>query len=472
MMASNKININTATYDELISLPGIGPRTAKAIIELRETYGSVDREQLAEIPYIRLSYELLQILDFSQSDAADRQKYEIDRISERIDRADLLGPRSDRRPYRSATSSTKSYRASVPPQAHDSFDTDDRDDKEYPSLHYLDRSRPVQPNRYSSRNVTAESTQRRLHSLPKTLSYDGTTSWKAFQLKFNKYAEAQGWSGKECKDYLCLSLMGKASEFYANLCERDDHIEYYDLIHKFEKRFGFTELPETALIGFNSARQGSSESLHDWADRVVSHATEAFRNLPEEHMWSQAILRFCHGCYDKDAGEKAANSRPKTLEQAIDQVKWAIHTHSAVHGRYKPAVRQTKHENPSVCTVRDTKTPSKLEARVDSLESKVADINQKYDRIISKLDFVCRRLERQRSPSPRTRTPVECYTCKGNHYQRDCPSNRKNLDKDIKKEEKKVQFVEEEDSRTEIASEDDSDMDLGMLNSAGSGDEA
>lgn len=37
--ASEKISINKATYKELITLPGIGPKTAEKIIEYRNTYG-------------------------------------------------------------------------------------------------------------------------------------------------------------------------------------------------------------------------------------------------------------------------------------------------------------------------------------------------------------------------------------------------------------------------------------------------
>lgn len=37
--ASEKISINKATYEELITLPGIGPKTAERIIEYRNTYG-------------------------------------------------------------------------------------------------------------------------------------------------------------------------------------------------------------------------------------------------------------------------------------------------------------------------------------------------------------------------------------------------------------------------------------------------
>jgi hypothetical protein len=53
-----------------------------------------------------------------------------------------------------------------------------------------------------------------------------------------------------------------------------------DLIRKLEKRFGFRELPETAQVQFNNARQTPEELLEDWADRVLSLATRAFRDLP------------------------------------------------------------------------------------------------------------------------------------------------------------------------------------------------
>jgi hypothetical protein len=66
-------------------------------------------------------------------------------------------------------------------------------------------------------------------------------------------------------------------------CERNHDMAYKDLIMKIEKRFGFRELPETAQVQFSNARQ----TLEDWADRVLSLATRAFRELQEKHMYQQ-----------------------------------------------------------------------------------------------------------------------------------------------------------------------------------------
>ncbi|KAH3729960.1 hypothetical protein DPMN_055938 [Dreissena polymorpha] len=160
-----------------------------------------------------------------------------------------------------------------------------------------------------------------------------------FYVKFTKYSVAQRWSAQDCKDNLCWCLTGKAGDFFANLVKKYGDMEYFDMIKRFEKRFGYQDLPATATIAFNTARQDVDEDLDDWADRIMTLATKAFRDLPEDYMYSQAILRFCHGCINKEAGEVAANARPSTMEAAVDKVKRAVHTHTAVHGRAKRDVR-------------------------------------------------------------------------------------------------------------------------------------
>ena len=102
---------------------------------------------------------------------------------------------------------------------------------------------------------------------PRLPIYSQVTNWKAFYAKFSRYAEVSEWTEGECRDQLCWCLYGKASEYYALLVERNQEMGYMDLIRKLEKRFGFRELPETAQVQFNNARQTPDELREDWADR-------------------------------------------------------------------------------------------------------------------------------------------------------------------------------------------------------------
>ena len=119
---------------------------------------------------------------------------------------------------------------------------------------------------------------------------------------------------------------------------------YKDLIIKLEKRIGFRELHETAQVQFSNGRQTPDELLEDWADGVLSLATRAFGNLPENHMYQQEVVRFYQGAADKEAGSYASNIRPKNIEEAIDKMRWHQHNHQAIYGC--PPRREVKQVSP------------------------------------------------------------------------------------------------------------------------------
>lgn len=356
------------------------------------------------------------------------------------------------------------------PQATTRLRAHDHDEMRYDRREFPEMDRYAQPQgRRESRGI-----ERKFGNLPKTLVFDGKTSWQAFHMKFSKYAEVQGWTAKECKDSLCWCLTDKASEFYANTAEKDSNIEYFDLIKKFERRFSYKDLPETATIAFNSTRQSIDESLEDWADIIMTLATKAFRDLPDDYMYRQAILRFCHGCTDRDAGENAANARPTSMEDAVDKIKWAIHTHNAIYGKPRREVRQVydDHETYSVCALKEQsqKRTNTTEYRIDTLEKKMTNMQTKQELILTKMQQLMDTVEkRQRfserstsgdarrspatSPSRGTST-LRCFRCNGNHFVRDCPVPRPDPT-----ETKKVQFVETDSSD-------------GSLNTEGSDEEA
>ena len=74
------------------------------------------------------------------------------------------------------------------------------------------------------------------------------------------------------------------------------------LMSRLEKSLGGKELAETAQSRFQQATQTSGESLKDWADRVLTLATKAFKRLQEHYSSKQAVVRFCEGLLDMEPG--------------------------------------------------------------------------------------------------------------------------------------------------------------------------
>ena len=312
------------------------------------------------------------------------------------------------------------------------------------------RREPENPSDYARREeYEGERGQRgrgKSVSLPMSLKFDGKSNWKAFYAKFSRYAEVSEWTEGECRDQLCWCLDGKASEYYALLVERNQKMVYMDLIQKLEKRFGFRELPETAQVQFNNARQTPDELLEDWADRVLSLATRAFRDLPETHMYKQAVVRLCQGAADKEAGSYASNIRPKNIEEAIDRMRWFQHNSQAIYGTTlgRNPRREVKQVSPGpryggearVCAIGTDRVADKglernmgevLSAQgkeMSEIKSNIAALSTQMAAIMEevKRNRIDRYRAQSRSPSPRKGDKQGCFHCGVmGHFKRECP---------------------------------------------------
>ena len=241
---STRVPINTASETQLRSLPGIGVRTAQAIIDYRERVGPIDEEKLAMIPYIRMSKDLLDLIDFTPygRQFPTAQYDEMDTFSDDFHRSSLQDPYyhaalrpqmayadSDnanlinrslsrdrpyfRQDYTSAGTDVEypanDLRSAYPP------------DSKYPVSGYsprllnqhpprrfghLDRTPTNNPTYFNQGQGHRDQQMKRIGNLPKTLTYDGKSNWRVFYVKFSKYAEAQRWSAQDCKDNLCWCL--------------------------------------------------------------------------------------------------------------------------------------------------------------------------------------------------------------------------------------------------------------------------
>lgn len=175
------------------------------------------------------------------------------------------------------------------------------------------------------------------------------------------------------------------------------------------------------------AHQNATEKLEDWADRLLSLAMKAFRDLPEEHIYSQAVWRFCQGCCDKEAGQNAAMSRPKSMEEAIDKIKWYQHTTKAIYG--KPVRRRefsddSDNEIESIRTInaavkseRNFPTSKHQSNQLKSMEAQIQILVENMQTLQTKLTSMDNK-RRTRPQNTETRT---CYNCdRPGHLAKDC----------------------------------------------------
>ena len=289
-----------------------------------------------------------------------------------------------------------------------------------------------------------------MENLPKTLKHEGKSDqWMGFKLKFMWYFQLRNWTPKECRDYLCLGLEGKAREYYATLMVRDPNIGFLEIMNKLEKRFGSVPMPETAQEQLNNLRQKQDETLEEWADRVLALAVRAFPNLPEEFMYKQAIKRICHGCLDREAGQHVVNQNLQTVEQVIDRIKSFQFNHKSIFVQKKEVreVYVSSSESDSdpeqfakVSQARRARDRDKYngqgKAKGHDPNSQINDLKQEMTEMRDSVKALLRGLEGlQTRPSVKTsKSPVRsrsqspnngrCFTCQGfGHFARECPQN-------------------------------------------------
>ena len=226
--------------------------------------------------------------------------------------------------------------------------------------------------------------------------------------------------------------------------EREPHIDYFDVVNKLAKRFDIKDLPETIQMHFGFASQSAKETLIEWSDRVVTMAMRAFSDLSDTQVYKQAILKFCQGCLDKEAGLYALNQRPDTVEEAVDRIRWFQHTNQAIYGKQRRDARtvsetwdgqtmvrnmakgeETKRRVQFQESVKPTPVDSQMSQRVDKLEKLVAELVVSFKSLSETIQ--------RRSRSPARSRNRSCFNCgEEGHWRQDCPKKGTQTNKEIR----------------------------------------
>ena len=218
------------------------------------------------------------------------------------------------------------------------------------------------------------------------------------------------WSETESKDYLMWSLEGKALDFFTITSDIEKY-SFRKIIKKLETRFGVKELTETSKAKFRQASQRPDESLEDWADRVMTLATPAFVDLPEDHLKQEAIAKFSQGCCDKDAGKHACFEHPSTMEEALNLVKHHQYISQAVDGK--------KARKGNDVNINAVQAPS--EARVEQLiASALKQFTDKLQ-VNPKQNLPASTNKKEQSESDNQKASMQCFFCKNlGHFKKEC----------------------------------------------------
>ncbi|XP_052819921.1 uncharacterized protein LOC128245734 [Mya arenaria] len=374
---SRVLSLKLMRPEDLQTIPNIGPRLASTIVDLREHYGNLTPESLQTMLRHKLPDTVMQELDFTPnrdlvgntcppplgvqtshtSPLVSKIETEVDgldlgRLRESDSDEDVQSASGIPRSYSTRQKKVRMHKSSRLPHSKllslhrlDSS-TDESDTRQAPmikseqvKLHsslpekdHISQKHAEYPQEVVQASPHGLSMRKGSHALkdiPKSLVYDGKSSWHSFEMKFQQCAQSFGWSTDDCKLCLLHCLSGKALDKCARLLQCSPKMPYRSLLSKLKERFG-SEFPASAQAKFADASQEKGECMEDWADRVQELAAEAFRSLPETFTNQQAIDRFCQGLQDREAGHSTFMRKYTTIEEAMNNIRLFQHSKSAM----------------------------------------------------------------------------------------------------------------------------------------------
>ena len=170
-------------------------------------------------------------------------------------------------------------------------------------------------------------------------------------------------------------------------------------------------MTETSKAKFRQAYQKPEELLEDWADRVMTLATPAFVDLPDDYLKTEAIAKFRHDCSDKDAAKHACFEHPSTMEEALNLVKHHQYISQAVDGK--------KARRGNEATVNTVQSPS--EARIEQLiASALKEFATKFQ-INPQSSSQSSSTETKQISDAKKKNSMHCFFCKKfGHAKKEC----------------------------------------------------
>ncbi|VDI25391.1 Hypothetical predicted protein [Mytilus galloprovincialis] len=172
-------------------------------------------------------------------------------------------------------------------------------------------------------------------------------------------------------------------------------------------RFGWKDLPHILRRQLQEAKQGSDESLEEFADKVQELATDGYPESPDYFIQIVAVDAFLKGCAEKQAALVAMDKNPSSLDEATQYMKSAITNQRLIMGSRKTTdIKRVTFEDPAELKDSDAviraiyrEKPqlesSKMDIRVKKNEDDIQEMKKSLSQI---LNILKGKDERSRSP--------------------------------------------------------------------------
>lgn len=258
----------------------------------------------------------------------------------------------------------------------------------------------------------------------KAPSYEGSTDVELFLKQFNDIAIANDWTETETILHLRNNLNGKASE-----CSRGEtKQEIYDALRC---QFGISK--SQARERLEGIKKKSGQTYLELANTITRYVNLGYPNMPITDRQDLALDKFSKSTNDLDLRRHLKVLAPENISEAVKAAQefTDLGTKSMVTSLTEQkdpiletlkAVQAAIQQNTELCQqVQTIAQQAQLQAAQAQAQATQAQ-TQITHMGTQPLSMTTPRFHHTQNKA-RPRRPIECYTCKGPHRQKDCPTH-------------------------------------------------
>ena len=209
------------------------------------------------------------------------------------------------------------------PSSSSSEDSDSSDSSTDSSSESSDESSDDEHSPRERSRVKRTGRRKKSPSAPQLQMFRGEVNeWENFFFYFSNTSKQYRWKKKMKLSRLKECLRGKAVEYVRTL-PKSHTSKFRKLVKALQERFGSDDQPHILRKVLQDAKQETSESLDDFADRTQQLAQRAYKKTGKKVISCMGVDAFLKGIRDKNSVRQAAYRKPKTVREALQYVKEA-----------------------------------------------------------------------------------------------------------------------------------------------------